>query len=254
VEEAPSPLALREETTTSTTAAPSPEQLAANDEVRRQVADAVDQLLAADSVEVSYRGQDETTALVGSVTLDLLTGNYHAEETEEHATGAVVSSEHVLVADTLHVRFRHSEGSIDDIEFTPVELVAGRQDFVDETLTMIGRAGASLARIVRYLEEVPFETRALDPASVDGRPAVGHQVRFRAADISSFLRQEDLELIGPSDPPGETVYEFWIDEQDGHLSKVAIGGTHFQDGEALDGFGGDLVYIAGPQITISNPS
>jgi len=106
---------------------------------------------------------------------------------------------------------------------------------------------------VLYLEEVPFETTALESASVDDRPAVGHRVRFQAADISSFLRQEELELIGPFDPPGETIYDFWIDEKDGHLSKLAIRGTHFQDGEALHGLDGNLVYVAGSQITISPP-
>ena len=118
---------------------------------------------------------------------------------------------------------------------------------------MEGRAGASLERIVGYLEEIPFSAVELEPPASDARPTSGYQVAFEAAAISRFLRDNDLELVGPSDHGGMTYYEFWIDEAGGYLARIAIGGVHFQDGEALDGFGGELVYTPGDKVDIDRP-
>ncbi len=64
-------------------------------------------------------------------------------------------------------------------------IIADRQEFVDEALTMTGRAGASLDRVVRYLEEIPFEAWTLGESDIEGRSAAGYQVAFEAAAIST---------------------------------------------------------------------
>ncbi|NNC79817.1 MAG: hypothetical protein HKN94_06640 [Acidimicrobiales bacterium] len=164
----------------------------------------------------------------------------------------MVSSEHILIGDELFVRFHHGDGQLEDIEFTPVTPGSLRDEFVDESLTMAGRAGASLDRIIRYLEDVEFDVAEIEPRIIDGRRQIGYEVAFDGAAISSFLRDEQLERVGPSSPDGSTVYEFWIDEA-GHLARLKLEGVHFEDGEALHGFSGELLYTLKDATEIVRP-
>jgi len=234
---------------TTTTTTLSPEQRVLNERVRTDIRAATAALLSHESVSVELRGAEDGYELTGSVEVDLTTGDYRSTELETYESGSAVRSDHTLVGDILYVRFDQGDDGTDK-PFTPVEIVADRQEFVDEALTMAGRAGGSLDRVVRYLDEIPFNSIELEANPVTR--AVGYQASFRAADVAGFLRDNDLEQVGPRDPAGLTVYEFWIDSE-GVLIRVALGGVHFQDGEALEGFGGELRYSPGGVVTIAAP-
>ncbi|MDH4170775.1 MAG: hypothetical protein OEW42_14425 [Acidimicrobiia bacterium] len=205
--------------------------------------EAVGVLVGGDGVRLTFEGAEEGYVTTGWVEMDLRTGEFHSTEDELYDTGERIRSEFILVGDEIHARLAHGGAELGDLDWTvePVE-PALRQEFVDEALTLTGRGGGSLERIVRYLNELPFDVIDLGRSEVGERTSTGRQVIFEAADISQLLRMNGLELVGPSDPPGQTYYEFWVDEATGALTRLALAGVQFHDGEALEGFGGRIDY------------
>ncbi|MDH3755999.1 MAG: hypothetical protein OEU32_19215 [Acidimicrobiia bacterium] len=217
-------------------------------------ANAVANLLEAPGVRVEYQGLEEGYQTNGWVEQDLSTGEYRAGEDEQYDTGQRIVSEYVLVGSDIHARLAHTGEQVEDLDWSVAPLSSElRTQFVDEALTMSGRAGASLVRIGDYLETLPAEVADLGGRSDSDRPQRGYQVAFQAADIARYLREQRLELVGPSDPDGRSFYEFWVDEGSGALVELVVAGVQFHDGEAIDGFGGEISYAVA-DVIVTTPT
>lgn len=221
-------------------------------EIASVLGEAIDVLLEQPSLDATFDGVSNGYRTEGSVEIDPRTGDYHSIERESYDTGAQVASERFVIGDDLHVRIGQGADGFDSDEFAVLSLGAGRTEFVDETLTLMGRAGPSLDRVLAYHQSLPFEHVEIAPEDLDERAASGYQVIFDSVDLAQFLRTNNLETLSPSDPVGPTVYEFWIDDV-GMLVRLAIGGVQFHDGEAIEDFGGAITYESAPARTITAP-
>lgn len=213
---------------------------------------AVEDLLSEPFVRVEFEGTGDGYSTNGWVDLDLVNGDYHLFEAEEYEQSGPVISEYVLTGDIMNARIAFSEDGLEEEPFAAVPTGAQREDFVNETLTLVGRAGASLNRIAELAENLTFVHTEISAELLPEGVASGHQLEFVAADISRYFRDNDLEFVGPEDHDGSTFYEFWVAET-GHLARIAIAGVQFHDGEALDDFGGAITYQPQPVSKIESP-
>ena len=221
-------------------------------EIASVLGEAINVLFEQPSLVASFEGVSEGYRTEGSVEIDPSTGDYHSIERESYDTGAQVASERFVIGDDLHVRIGQGADGFDSDEFTALSLGAARTEFVDETLTLMGRAGPSLERVLAYHESLPFEHVVVPPEDLGDGAVSGYQVILDSVDVAQFLRTNNLETLSPRDPIGPTIYEFWIDDA-GMLIRLAVGGVQFHDGEALDDFGGAITYEAAPARTITAP-
>ena len=221
-------------------------------EIASVLEEAIDVLFEQPSLVASFDGVSEGYRTEGSVEIDPSTGDYHSIEHEVHDTGAQVASERYVIGDELHVRIGQGADGFDSDEFAILSLGAVRTKFVDESLTLMGRAGPSLDRVLAYHQSLPFEHVEIAPEDLGEGAASGYQIIFDSVDLAQFLRTNNLETLSPRDPVGPTIYEFWIDDA-GMLMRLAIGGVQFHDGEAIEDFGGAITYEAAPPRTITAP-
>ncbi|MFW2380998.1 MAG: hypothetical protein ACN4GZ_04505, partial [Acidimicrobiales bacterium] len=129
-----------------------------------------------------------------------------------------------------------------------------RDKLVGEAYMAAGAAGASLNRLIVLLESVPWSLEVSGDIESEGRSITSYLVRFRAEDIWQFFGVQDLEIVGPLRPEGDTMYEFWIDATTSELATLLAAGVQFQDGEPLEGARIRIDYRPTSDLTIEEPS
>lgn len=232
--------------TTTTTLAPSPEAAAAREQIaarRSAPGTAIEpsEPLAAlragieavrthpgIDVRCAVRGAD-TGSVEGTTTVDLSGRAYDSSETTNPVGGSSpITEERRLLTATLYVRAITAGVDPAQTRWDSVPLPAGDAAELDRSLTAFGRLADSLDRVVVLVEQVGGKTETLGTS--DGEQ--GFRVTIPARRIGAFYLRTGLEVLDHP-PEGTTTFEIGVDAS-GALVRLAVYGTTFHDGEALE--------------------
>ncbi len=216
--------------TSTSTSTVEPEPLTPDEEALiASVEDAIDSLLGSQAVEItmvfSTPEESTATAFVDNWAMAL---ESH-QETIASGGGGVIT-DRIVLNDTMYVRiFQASEVEPDwtvldiDREF--------QEELVGEAYTAFGTLGASLERIIELARNVSVSIEDRGTQMDGDLEANVVQFIFEAEHIRLYFAANQLELVGPFEAHGQTVYEFWIED---HVRRLGGAGTQFHDGEAIE--------------------
>ena len=250
-----------------TTLAPSAEALAAREEiaVRRGVTGTaieasealaalrtgIDTVLAQAGVDVrcAVRGAD-TGTVTGTTVVDPAARAYDASETTIPVGGSSpITEERRLLAGTLYVRAITAGVDPDQTRWDTIPRPTGDAAELDRSLTAFGRIADSLDRVAVLVEQVAGRTERLD----DDGGTRSYRITIPSRRIGAFYQRSGLEVVDHL-PQGTTTFEFGVDSS-GALVRLAVYGTTFHDGEALEDSFLECRYTAvAPPVVAAPPS
>lgn len=208
------------------------------DDVRDEIVDAIDRLLAAPSVEIRSLGYSDGRRSEQRATVDLVGASVISQERLSDGVGLggaalddPIVSDVVVIGDRMWLRVLQP-GQDDSTPFQVIDEPVLAAEFVAGAFTQQGRMFDALDQVQLLLRQQPFEAERLPERSSGGTRSNGVRVAFRTPDVMTFLSENELAFVGPSDVPGATVFEFWYDA--GGLRELVATGLHFHDGEALE--------------------
>lgn len=217
-----------------------------------EVTSAIEVLLAGPGVSITFTAESvDGGSTDGSVLIENSTGDHESRETLTSDINDRISvvAETLVVGDVIFARVYPESDDPSTVEWVEVESEPLRSRFIEEAFTAGGAAGASLERLVTLLENVPWDKGAAR-TDVEGHMIRSVLVRFSTVELWEFLREAQLELVGPSPAEDGTFYEFWIDVDSGALVRLLAAGTQFLDGEALRGSSIEIDYTILEEISI----
>jgi hypothetical protein len=218
-----------------------------------EITSAIEVLFAGPGVSVTFTAESaDGGSTDGSVLIENSTGDHESRETLTSDINDRISvvAENLVVGDVIFARVYPESDDPSTVEWAEVESEPLRSRFIEEAFTAGGAAGASLERLVTLLENVPWELEGAARTDVEGRMIRSVLVRFSVVELWEFLREAQLELVGPSPAEDGTFYEFWIDVDSGALVRLLAAGTQFLDGEALRGSSIEIDYTILEEISI----
>ena len=231
---------------TTTTAVASAEAVAARDEIaaRRAVAGSpaepsealaalrtgIAGLRAQPGIDArcAVRGAD-AGSVEATTTVDPTGRAYDSRETTAPVGGSSpITEERRLLAGTLYVRAITAGVDPAQTRWDSVPLPTGDAAELDRSLTSFGRIADSLDRVGVLVEQVSGKAEILAAGGVER----GFRFTIPARRIGDFYLRTGLEVLDHP-PEGTTTFEVGVDAS-GALVRLAVYGTTFHDGEALE--------------------
>jgi hypothetical protein len=207
-----------------------------------EILPAVDRLLAEEALVIEGRSDLAGQVQTFDIDFDALAPAYRTLETVGTETEVQATVERVTTADTIYLRVVDEDPEIEP-RWSVIPVTVEEQLDLEQIFTLFGRISPDLANLAVMWTELPVQADRLTAGD-----DTGYRLTLRADEVTSYLRDNELSPMGPSDEIGATTFEVWLDGPD--LRRLVAGGVQFFTGEPFQDASIDITYRPGPVVVV----
>jgi len=216
---------------------PSAGSVVPSDDVRDELVEAIERLLAEPFVSIESVGFTEGRRSDIEASVDVAGQRMSSREviSERVEVGSPKSADHlvsevVVLGDEAWLRILQP-GQDANTPFQFIDASGTNHLYLQGAYTQLGRVFDSLSVLALLLTTTPFEAELLKPRTVDGDALDGARATFSSEEVAEFLEANELATTDHHSTE-TTTFEFWYDPSG--LRQLVATGTQFQNGEALE--------------------